>query len=419
MRRGVPVATLLLIALGLRLAVLTVTWGRVAWGDPGVYLTIARNVLAGHGLTVSGVVYGVAEQKAFYPPLYPLLLAAVGLVAPLSQVTILVLNFALDCATAYVIVKLAKRLGFPPLLAAAIYLLCPSNVLLAPLPQKEGLTSLLVALSAWFAIQRSAPKLGVVTGLLALTQPALAPLPFIFSLLIKTPRLFITAATATLVMIPWWIRNYAVFGTFVPLTTGGGYGLWIGTFNNDGWWVPPPQRLLTGGELSFSKAASHEAWDWIVSHPAQFIWHSVAKIGRGLVNGWWPIDNLMRMQPTNAGVLKLLPYSIGLTSILTALGIFGGTIVRRAIGRLLLACLIQLLVFNLWFEFSERHTYFVMPFLSLAVAAGVQQVWRDLRIGDRGRGEAGSPECDVGNFHPTNVSRNVAPSRAERICSDI
>ena len=369
---------LVAVALALRLAALYIARGRQAYGDPGVYLELAHNLLSGQGLTAFNPAYG-GIQKAFYPPLYPLLLAAVGSIVPLSQPTIFAVNFTIDLAAAWAIARLTSELGFKPLLAAAIYLLWPSNILFAPIPQKEGLVSLLVALAAWSAVRKSPIRLGVTAGLLALTQPALAPLPFIFALLLRTPVIG-TAAMATLVMLPWWIRNYYAFDAFVPLTTGSGYGLWIGTFSNDGWWIVPPKRLVGGDELAFSRAAAHEARAWIFGHPARYLWHCAAKLARGIVNGWWSVDNLMRMRPVNTSVLRLLPYTMALTAALTALGIFGAVIVRGTIGKLLLACLLQIVLFNLWFEFSERHTYFTLPFLSLAAAAGIQHVLRDLRL---------------------------------------
>jgi hypothetical protein len=363
-------------------------------------LELARGLMAGKGFVSISAAYGGIEQRAFYPPLYPVLLAIYGTVIPLSQATICAFNFAIDCATAWLISKLAKEIGVKPLGAVAIYLLWPSNVLLSPLPLKEGLASLLVVAAALFAVQKSAPKLGIATGLLALTQPALVPLPFILALLFRVPKFWMVAAASALVMAPWWIRNFFVFGTFVPLTTGGGYGLYVGTFSEDGWWLVPPRQLLTGGELQFSSASASEAWNWITAHPAEYLWRCFAKLGRGVVNGWWPVDNLMRMRPVQAWVLALLPISIGVTAILTTLSIFGAAVSRGVIGRLLLTCLLQIVLFNIWFEFSERHTYFIVPFLALATAAGAQHVLQDLRkqksdIGKGWRGKTGSPARDI------------------------
>jgi hypothetical protein len=44
---------------------------------------------------------------------------------------------------------------------------------------------------------------------------------------------------------------------------------------------------------------------------------------------------------------------------------------RSAIGWLLLACLMQVLLFSIWFEFSERHRLFITPVWLLLAAMTV------------------------------------------------
>jgi hypothetical protein len=372
-----PLAILIGAAFALRLAVLAMTWNRAPVGDPVAYLTLAHNLLAGHGYGVFDPTYGM-DQKAMYPPLYPFLLAALGTVLPLSQPTILTLNFAIDLAAAWAIMRLASELGFKPLLPAAIYLLWPSNVLFAPIANKEGLASMLAVVAALYAVRKQPVRFGAASGLLALAQPALATLPAIFALLLRVPVL-VSAGTAALVLLPWWIRNYLVFGTFVPLTSASGYSLWVGTFSKDGWWIAPPPRLQVGDELRFSQVSAADAWAWISSHPIDFAKHSINKLTRGVVNGWWPVDRLVRMDPPRPAYLILGPISIAVTAMLTALGIFGGVVARSTIGKLLFACALQIVLVDLWFEFSERHTYFAIPFLSLAIAAGIHKVLQDVR----------------------------------------
>jgi hypothetical protein len=358
---------ILAVALGLRLVALSLTWGRSYDGDPAAYMTLANNLIAGHGFGLFGA--GM-EQKALFPPLYPFLLAAVGSVFPLTQPTIFALNFAIDLAAAWVIAQLARELGLKPLLPVAIYLLWPSNVMFVSTPNKEGLICLLCALAAWFAVRKAPARFGVASGLLALTQPGLATLPIVFAILLRVP-IAVSAGTAAVVMLPWWVRNYIVLGTFVPLTTASGYSFWVGTFSPDGWWLPPPKRLLVGDELRFSQVSAADAWGWIKAHPLDYARHTLDKLARGFVNGWWPIDRLTRMTPARPALVGYAPYSIALTSILTALGISGGIVARSTVGKLLLACLLQIVLVSVWFEFSERHTYFAIPFLAL----GIQALW--------------------------------------------
>jgi hypothetical protein len=370
------------VALLTRLVVLALAWGRTEGGDPAVYLTLAHNLLAGQGYGLFDPTYGM-QQNAMYPPLYPLLLAAIGSAAPLSQPTIFITNFAIDLAAAWIIARLASELGFKPLLAATIYLLWPSNVLFAASPQKEGLASLLAVLAALFAVRQSPARLGITAALLALTQPALATFPVIFAVLLRTHRLLVAGGAAVLVLLPWWLRNYIIFGTFVPLTTASGYSFWVGTFSPDGWWIVPPQRLRVGEELLFSKVSAADAWAWITSHPAEYAKHCLNKLARGLINGWWPVDRLTRMAPAMPWLVVFWPLTVTITSVLTALGIFGAVVTKGTVGRLLLACVLQIIFFEIWFEFSERHTYFAIPFVCLAIAAGIDTVRRDLTLGSK------------------------------------
>ena len=366
------------VAFALRLLALAAVWGRTSIGDPATNLELARNMLAGQGYGFIDPTYGNMAQKALFPPLYPALLAAIGFFVPLAQPTIFAAQFGVDLATAWVIARLASRMRLKPLMPAAIYLLWPSNVLFAAIPQKEGLASLLAVLAAWFAVRKSPARLGIVAGLLALAQPALATLPVIFAILLRVPVL-VAGVAAGLVLLPWWLRNYLIFGTFVPLTTASGYSFWVGTFSPDGWWIPPPPRIQVTDELRFSHAAAGDAWAWITAHPLEYAKHTLNKLARGLVNGWWPVDRITRMAPPMPWFSSLALSTIALTSTLTTLGICGAIIARSTVGKLLLACALQIILFEVWFEFSERHTYFAIPFLSLGIAAGVQKITADLK----------------------------------------
>ena len=240
------------VALALRLVALSLTWGRGYVGDPAAYMTLAHNLIAGHGFGLFG--HGM-EQKALFPPLYPLLLAAVGSVFPLNQPTIFALNFAIDLAAAWVIAQLARELGFqtapgrgdlPPVAEQ-----CP--VRLNPGQGRPDISSLCPC--RMVRGQEGTCPFRACVRPASLTQPGLATLPAFFAILLRVPIL-VSAGIAALVMLPWWIRNYIVLGTFVPLTTASGASLWEGTFSPNGYWLVPPKRLLVGDELRFSQVSA-------------------------------------------------------------------------------------------------------------------------------------------------------------------
>ncbi|MGA2257283.1 MAG: hypothetical protein ABSG53_21720, partial [Thermoguttaceae bacterium] len=100
---------------------------------------------------------------------------------------------------------------------------------------------------------------------------------------------------AIAVVSPWTIRNYAVFGRFIPLTTMGGSVLLQG--NNDivasdpdlyGYnvWdtlIPGCAPLLRApdNEIQRDRVAQHLAVEWIKGHPEKWLYLAQAKLRRG------------------------------------------------------------------------------------------------------------------------------------------
>ena len=85
-------------------------------------------------------------------------------------------------------------------------------------------------------------KAGILGGFAHLTRPSLYyfyPVVFFLQAIILRSswrRATITILLTAAVVLPWAVRNYNVFGTFVPGTTGAGQVLWEGNnpLNNTG-----------------------------------------------------------------------------------------------------------------------------------------------------------------------------------------
>lgn len=376
-----------LVALLLRLAALAITAGRESPSDPHWYLVLARHVLDGQGLTL----FDPSMQHqvwAEFPPAYPLLLAVWGTVAGLSSWSVLALSTLLDLGAAVLIARLGRRLGDagPGRGAAALYLVWPSTLLSAPLAQKESLVVLLVLLlvHGWMAAERArwrtALAIGVPAALLALTQPGMAAFAGLFGLAqlprLGWRRLSGIAASGALVavaaMLPWWWRNWMLFHAFVPLTSIGGLSLWIGENPQaTGNWMPYPRALLGLGELDCARAAGHLATAWMAQHPLGVLRLNAAKLVRAGGVAQFALVRLAAMRPAPAQAITaaLLP-----VSQLAHLLLLGGGAAALAFRRdprftaLLLAIIAQLLLFGVWFEFSERHRELLTPFLLLGTA---------------------------------------------------
>lgn len=378
-------------ATALRIAAAVLSDGRVSPGDPHWYLVLAQGLLDGQGLGLVEPYMGT-RAVALFPPLYPLLLAGWGAVFGLSTAALLILSSLLDLASAGVIVLLARRLGAARagVAAACLFLVWPSQLLDAPLAQKESLATLLVLLLAygWTVTTgrvREVVLIGAGSAALALTQPGEALLSPLFALLqwrrLGAPRLVRIGAAAggvaILAMLPWWWRNDALLHAFVPLTSAGGYSLWIG--NNPaatGSWMPPPRALHGLPELAFSHAAGGLAIDWIAAHPLEAVRLTLAKFVRAAAIGQAGLTRLAAMRPGLApqtGAL-LLPVLHGSYVLLLALAgaatmrLRGCGVSGRAAVGLVAMCFVQLLLLGAPFEFGERHRAFVAPLLLLAVA---------------------------------------------------
>lgn len=363
---------------------------RVPLGDPFVYQSLARNLLAGRGL-VSDEILELPGLRAFYPPGYPLLLAGVGLILPLGAATYALLNTAIDAAAALLIARVGREAGDATLgrIAGLLYFAWPANIFLAPLAYKEGLVALLMlaAIVALFVAARGSAKgtigFGLATGLLVLTQPALATLAPLLALALRSRfpdwrvwigRMAVAAAITALVLLPWWVRNYLLFDRFILFTSAGPLGLWIGaTPLGHGSWVRPPDALLVGGELRAAAALGAEAWRIIAADPLGYVAHCLAKIPLAFATSEHPLGQLLVMQPIahKSLILRLMWIPQLATFLLLATAIAGAVKARRtALFHMMLAVWIQVLLFGMWFEFAARHRYFMTPILLLlAVAA--------------------------------------------------
>ena len=379
-----------------RLAAHSLVDGAATTGDPEIYEKIARSLIAGEGLVFHDPLTGV-DFRAMYPPLYPLLIAGLGSMFGLGAGIYLGLNIAADLGSAALIAAIGARLGSARAGRAAAWLFAiwPAFIMSTPFAQKESLVLLEVLGLALILLRMERGRLpawwegaafGGLWACLMLTQPGLAVLPALLGLFLLPAvgwralfRLGLVAAPVTLLlMLPWWVRNYQLLGSFVPLTTTSGIGLWIGN-NPDatGGWVPMPASYQGMPEVEMSRRAGREAMQWIGAHPLDFIKLTLFKLFKAMGIEQFNLArlNLLRPVPADAVFAAYFPVLQGsLLAVLAGTALLLQRIWDLARGQrlilVLLACAVQILVFSLPFEFGERHRYFLMPFLFLAVAGG-------------------------------------------------
>ena len=392
--RLVLIAAALAVAIIMRMFALLLADHVTHYGDPLNYLHLAQAVASGQGLSLVNSA-GVLTPTGQFPPALPLLLGAVASFVALTPLTLVIVNTVIDVIAALLLARLATQLGRPDLglPVALAYLVWPSIAFMAPLAYKEGLIIALMLATIVALLEQSrrpgfrwAALSGFAGGALVLTQPSLAPLlPLTFLVFWRrfgSARRWLevcaAAAVATVaVMLPWWVRNALVFGQFIPFTTSGGLALWVGAQPDGGmvWKLPPPE-WSGAGEIEASRLAATEAWRIIAADPAGYISRCMAKFPASFFKNNWAINQLVLTpgQPVphlaRSAILRAGPTFAELAVVILAL--VGWLRHRRlAIAWLLVACIAQVLIFSIWFEFSERHRLFITPVWLLLAAMAV------------------------------------------------
>lgn len=206
-------------------------WGVGITPDSAEYVGAARNLLAGHGLSMLEV-NGTFEPVTHYAPLYPMLLAGIGSLAaePLQAARWLnLLLFSLNIALfVSLLMRFTKEIWLP--LAGGFMLLASYPVLFVhAYAWSEGLFILLMLISLALLYQAlvTGQRKFLIAAALSCATASLtryAGIPLIMSgaaaiLLLRRPRSrsLVSSATFTLLsaapLAVWFIRNSFVAGT--------------------------------------------------------------------------------------------------------------------------------------------------------------------------------------------------------------
>jgi 4-amino-4-deoxy-L-arabinose transferase-like glycosyltransferase len=233
--------------------------------DPDNYLPLARALVAGDGYAWKG------RPTAYRPPLYPLLLApSISILGNQFVWGIALLHLGLGAGTIWLTAVAARGSGLSPTrsIFAALVIACdPVLVWQAQSVMTETPTAffLAAALAALACRGWLGPVLGGLgLGLASLCRPSMlvgAGLLVLVAFLAKpgTRRQRVLrggalALTIPLVLAPWMVRNFTVFGEPIWTTTHGGYTLALA--NNAVYYDDvlhgPPGRVWTG----------HDQWLW-------------------------------------------------------------------------------------------------------------------------------------------------------------
>ncbi|HEM46458.1 MAG TPA: hypothetical protein ENO23_05355, partial [Alphaproteobacteria bacterium] len=348
------------LGMGARLALMPLAATGPLWPDERTYLAVADNLREGEGYSARPQM----DKESFAAPGYPTFLAALGGSPVLIRFAQAVLGGLAAAALAGAALLLYGTLGafvagaafalYPPFiyysgrfLVEALYLplLCFIIFLAAALRRRGG-----VALSA---------ATGFAAAAASLTRPALLPVAVLLAAL-SLRRIRLAGALAFVICLaaglaPWWARNAALHGTFVPFTTGAGWSLYEA--NNpdatggvkEGVW-PIEEQLAGLTEAEADALLSSEARQFIVKNPGRFLelalvkekrtWDPVPHApgfssgGRAALAAWSYLLLLaLGLAGLVAGIARGLPVAIGLMPILaTALAhaVYLGSVRYRA-----------------------------------------------------------------------------------------
>jgi 4-amino-4-deoxy-L-arabinose transferase-like glycosyltransferase len=215
--------------------------------DEANYFNLATNLAFKGEYSLNG-----AQLTTYRPPGYPFFLAPFRRIG-FNIVGLRILNYFTLGLAIYVLYKLLEK-RFAPLaglLGAILVMAYPVVFYTAGTLYPQTFASLLLVLTIYFYAREPARKwdnilAGLLAGWLILTAPTFI---FILAILVgwswiyqqnrKSLQILLTLVAACLVVGMWSLRNFAVFHTFVFVTSNSGVNLLIGNSENttpDGDW---------------------------------------------------------------------------------------------------------------------------------------------------------------------------------------
>ncbi len=306
-REFVLVALICLLAFLIRLAYVLTLQPRLFWFDGEHYSRLATGLLE-HGtyLNVRG------RTSAYWPPGYPLFMAAVYALFGVNIVAVRVAQCLIGAGTVAVVHRIARRVldRTGARLAALATALYPLFIYSAGADMPVTLQIALIAggvLLTLVAVERSSVRAALGAGLLGawatLVAGSALPAFLLFALWMawnrdgaarrghsRSLRLALACLLPIVVIVgAWTIRNQQAFGRPVLVSTNGGYNLWLGnhpgvkasTGNRNE--VPGMEEeaariwSLPGDEATRDSAFTRRAFEYIAADVPRFLRLSLSK----------------------------------------------------------------------------------------------------------------------------------------------
>lgn len=303
---------IVLIALLLRLAVITIghtyriTPRRDHFQFGWEMGRIARSVATGQGFgSPTDLSTG---PTAWMPPVYPYILAGIfklfGVYSAASAWFILAFNSLVESLTCLTIYRIGERIFGTAVARASAWVWALFPYLIywpVRVVYETSLSTFLLSLAVLLTLRladtparrRMWILFGLLWGVIVLNNPALVSmLPFFLLYVLYTRPQKIAGAlicllAAALVVSPWLVRNYEIFGKFIFVRDN--LPMELQMANNDeseGWWTRSehpandPATMLKFqqlGEKAFMEERGEEARRFIRQHPQRFLWFTIKR----------------------------------------------------------------------------------------------------------------------------------------------
>lgn len=266
--------------------------------DFKLYYNGALSIANGSGYLIYGC------HSAYEPIGYPLFLAVLFKFFGSNILVGKIANIFLASASLvfiYLITKISLNKQFPALISMLLLAVLPLHIMYTSVLSTEVIfTAFLLVIT--YLIMLSNTKaikyilLGILLGLTSLIKPYMMVFQFaILTLeLIETKNIkrcffnfLIISSFMVITIAPWTVRNYIVFHKLIPISTNGGYNLYVNNnpYANGSWQNPfkiPNSPLMIykhtsddfWDEVKVDEAGKKYAFNWIIHNP-----YSFAKIG--------------------------------------------------------------------------------------------------------------------------------------------
>ena len=379
--------------------------------DFGFYFGAAARMAAGAGYTMNG------EPTAYWPIGWPGLLSLAFRAFGSHLWVGLALQVVITTAIAVLVYLIAHRLtgsGTVGLVGGLAWTLLPDQLAWTSILGSEPLFALLLLCGLYALIAsegwRRPAIAGVALGAACVVRPTALLVPAIVVIILIVHRRRVGAALAEgallllvmlVVVAPLTIRNAAVLGAPVLVSTNGGVNLWQGVHADDRYWWPADPEInplaAIDDEVARDRMGRRLFLEHLASNPAGVAGHAVLKI-LALYEPpdtawWWAAGGQPLAWVTIAQDLSAIPYwlFLGLAAVGLTIGwrrwrwatlVLGGFAAYHSA------------IFGL-FPASDRFRYPLMPVFAVFVGVALVTIQGRWRTADRSSDRSGPESADL------------------------